>query len=115
MSARLISAIAVSAVAIVALVPPIAEAAKFEGTVVAKKKSARTFTLKQDQGGGTFKIKVTASTTFEGLAGFGAIKVGARNIEVIARKNAKGVWIASRVQRSGKSGGGGGGDGPGHS
>ena len=113
MSARLIPAIAVSAVAIVALVPPIAEAAKFEGTVVAKKKSARTFTLKQDQGGGTFKIKVTASTKYEGLAGFGAIKVGTGNIEVVARKNAKGVWIASKVQRSGKSGGAGGGDGPG--
>ncbi len=82
--------------------------------MVAKKKSARTFTLKQDQGGGTFKIKVTASTKYEGLAGFGAIKVGTGNIEVVARKNAMGVWIASKVQRSGKSGGAGGGDGPGH-
>ncbi|HET8593282.1 MAG TPA: hypothetical protein VFL56_06415 [Solirubrobacterales bacterium] len=115
-SKRLTTSIAVAALAIAALAPAAAEAAQFEGTVIAKNKSARTFTLKQDEGGGTFKIKVTASTKYEGLAGFGAIKVGAKNIEAVARKNAKGRWIASKVERSGSSGGGGGGgdDGPGH-
>ena len=114
MSARLTTVIAIAALA-AALAPAVAEAARFEGTVIAKNKKARTFTLKQDEGGGTFKIKVTRSTVFEDLSGFGAIKVGARNIEAVARKNARGRWIASKVERSGRSGGGGGGDdGPGH-
>ena len=87
-----------------------AQAREFEGTVIAKNKQARTFTLQQDEGGGTFKIKVNDSTRFERLAGFGAIKKGAKNIDVTARKGAGGGWIATEVERSGKLGGGGGGD-----
>lgn len=97
-----------------------AQARDFEGTVVAKNSQARTFSIKQDEGGGTFKIKVDAATKFQRIAGFGAIKVGARNIEATARK-VNGGWIASKVERSGKNGGGGGGgngggndDGPNH-
>jgi hypothetical protein len=92
-----------------------AQARHFEGTVTAKNGEKRTFTLKQDEGGGTFKIKVKRATRFERLSGFGAIKVGAKNIEATARKR-NGRWIARVVERSGKSGGGGGGndDGPNH-
>jgi hypothetical protein len=92
-----------------------AQARGFEGTVVAKDKTARTFTLKQDEGGGTFKIKVNGTTKFQRLPGFGAIKVGAKNIEATAHRNSGG-WLATQVERSGKSGGGGGGndDGPSH-
>ena len=114
MSVRLTTALTVAALALAALAPAVAEAARFEGTVVAKNKTARTFTLKQDEGAGKVKVKVNSSTRYEGLAGFGAIKVGARNIGTVARKNAKGRWIASKVERSGASGGGGGDDGPGH-
>ncbi len=91
-------------------------ASKFEGTVVAKNKSARTFKLRQDQGGGTFKFKVNRTTRYQRIAGFKAIKRGQKNIEVTARKR-KGRWIATKVERSGKSGGGGRGgadDPPGH-
>jgi hypothetical protein len=115
MTVRLSMAVAVTAVAILALAPAVAHAAKFEGTVVAKNTTARTFTLQQDEGDGRVKIKVNSSTSYEDLAGFGAIKVGAKNIEAVARRNAKGRWIATHVERSGATGGGGGGDdGPGH-
>ena len=78
----------------------------FEGKVVAKDGEARTFKLRQDEGGGTFKFKVTANTTFQDLAGFGALHVGQNRIEVVAsRKN--GRWVASHVERSGGGGGGG--------
>ena len=113
MSARKIAAAAIAALALsLGAGAAVAQAAKFEGTVIAKNKNARTFTLKQDEGGGTFKIKVNRATRFERLSGFGAIKVGAKNIEATARKS-NGRWIASEVERSGKFGGGGD-DGPNH-
>jgi hypothetical protein len=83
-------------------------ARSFEGKVVAKNGDARTFKLRQDEGGGTFKFKVTANTTFQDLAGFGAIKVGQKRIEVVA-SHKNGRWIASHVERSGGGGGNGGG------
>jgi hypothetical protein len=118
-STRLMTAIAISAVAMLSLVPAAAQAAQFEGTVVSKNKSARTFSIKQDEGGGTFTIKVNKATKYQRIAGFGAIKPGLKNIEVVAKKNRKGRWIATKVEVSGKSGGGnagGGGsdDGPNH-
>jgi hypothetical protein len=95
-----------------------AAARSFEGTVVAKNRDARTFKLRQDEGGGSFRFKVTRNTTFEDLSGFGAIQVGAKRIEVVA-SHRNGRWIASHVERSGGGGGNGGGhggddDGPGH-
>jgi hypothetical protein len=86
-----------------------ASARSFEGKVVAKNADANTFKLRQDEGGGTFRFKVTANTTFQDLAGFGALHVGQNRIEVVAsRKN--GRWVASHVERSGGGGGNGGGD-----
>ena len=85
-------------------------ARSFEGKVVAKNSDARTFKLRQDEGGGTFKFKVTANTTFQDLAGFGAIKVGQKRIEVVA-SHMNGRWVASHVERSGGGGGNGGGGG----
>ena len=87
-----------------------ASARSFEGKVVAKNGDARTFKLRQDEGGGTFKFKVTANTTFQDLTGFGALHVGQTGIEVVAsRKN--GRWVASHVERAGGGGGNGGGAG----
>ncbi len=106
-SRRLIATALTAAIALAA--PAVAHGAEFEGTVVAKNNKAKTFKLRQDEGGGTFTIKVTNSTRFERLSGFGAIKVGARNIDVTARKSGN-VWIASEVEISGGAGGGGGGD-----
>jgi hypothetical protein len=118
MFVRRIAVIAVSAIAIgLGAGAAAAQAAHFEGTVVAKNKSAKTFTLQHDEGGGTFKFKVNAATKYQRIAGFAAIKPGAKNIEVTARQKSNGRWIATQVERSGKSGGGGGGgadDGPNH-
>ncbi len=117
MSVRKITALALSAVAIALIAgPATAQAAHFEGTVTAKNKTARTFTLTQHEGGGRFKFKVTKATKYERIAGFAAIKVGAVNIEVVARRGRNGRWIATKVEPSGKSGGSGGkDDGPNHS
>src|SRR5882757_1662044 len=111
MSTRLKIAIAASAIAILSALPAVAQAARFEGTVVSKDKAAKTFRLKQDQGGGTFTIKVTANTKYQRIAGFGALKPGLKNVEAVAMQNAKGRWIASKVEISGNSGGGGNGGG----
>jgi hypothetical protein len=117
MSVRILTAAAVSALAIgLGAGPAAAQAAKFEGTVVAKNKVAKTFKLRQDERGGTFRFKVNRATVYQRIAGFRALKVGAKNIGVVAHRNANGRWIATRVERSGKTGGGGGGadDGPNH-
>ncbi len=115
MSTRVHTAIAVSIAVGLGTVVSSAQAAEFEGTVVAKDKGARTFTVKQDEGGGTFKFKVNDATRYERIAGFAAISVGAKNIDVTARKKANGRWIAVKVERSGKADGGGNGDdGPNH-
>lgn len=110
MAVRKLSLIAVAAVSALAVSlgagATVAQAASFEGVVVAKNKDARTFSIKQDEGGGTVKLKVNAATKFQRIAGFGAIKVGARNIEATARKNANGRWIATTVETRGGGGGG---------
>lgn len=116
MSLRMVRMALAAALAIAVIaVPGTAQAAsQFEGTVTAKNSNARTFTLKQDEGGGTFTFKVTADTKFQRISGFGAIKVGASGIEVNARRDGKRL-IAIQVEKSGKSGGGGGADdGPNH-
>ena len=110
MSKRMISLTALAAVAVALVAGPSAAqaASQYEGEVVSKNANKRTFTLRQDEGGGTFTFKVTSSTKYQRIAGFGAISVGAQNIEVNAVKR-NGRLIATQVERSGKSGGGGGG------
>jgi hypothetical protein len=98
------TAAAIAAIVALGVGAATAQAREFEGTVTAKNKQAKTFTLTQDEGGGTFKIKVNGQTTFERLSGFGEIKVGAKNIDVTARKGAKGGWVATEVERSGNDG-----------
>lgn len=108
-----VSAIVLSVGAVLATT---ASAAQYEGTVVAKNASKRTFSVKQDEGGGTFTFKVTNGTKFQRVAGFSAITPGMKNIEVVARRARNRALIATQVERSGKDGGGGGGndDGPNH-
>ena len=104
---KLAVATAIATLALGLIAAP-AIARSFEGKVVAKNSDNRTFKLRQDEGGGTFRFKVTSNTNFEDLGGFGALQVGQKRIEVVAsRKN--GRWFASHVERSGGGGGGGGG------
>jgi hypothetical protein len=62
--------------------------------------------IREDEGGGTFKVKVNRQTIYQGISGFKAITVGRTDLEVIAQKS-NGRWIASKVETRGGSGGGG--------
>jgi hypothetical protein len=104
---RVTATAAVAMAALSAVAATAAQAASFEGTIVAKDKRARTFSIKQDEGAGTVKIKVNKATEFERIAGFRALKRGMKNVEATARRNAKGRWVASQVSRRGGGGGGG--------
>jgi hypothetical protein len=74
----------------------------FEGTVVSVNSGARTFRLR-DSERGTVRIKVTNSTRFERIAGFGALRAGMTNIESTVRRS-NGRWVAIDVERSGGGG-----------
>lgn len=79
-----------------------AQLREFEGTVVSVNRDARTFRLR-DAEGGTVRIKVTRRTRFERLSGFSALRRGMKRIEAkVLRQN--GVWVASEVERSGGGG-----------
>ena len=84
-----------------------AAARHFEGRVVSVDRSARTFRLR-DSERGTVRIRVTSSTSFERIAGFGALRAGMRRIEATVRRS-NGRWVATRVERSGGGGQHGGG------
>jgi hypothetical protein len=93
------------ALAIAAVAAPNAGAAalrEFEGTVVSVNRDARTFRL-HDSERGTKRIRVTARTRFERIAGFGALKAGMSNIEATVRR-VDGRWVAREVERSGGGG-----------
>ena len=45
-------------------------------------------------------------TAYQGISGFKAIRVGRTDLEVVAHK-ADGIWIATKVETRGGSGGGG--------
>ena len=75
-------------------------ATEYEGRVVGKNSENRTFRL-SDVERGTIRIKVTRNTVFERIAGFGALRVGMRNVEAIVRRS-NGRWVALRVERSGR-------------
>ena len=97
---------ALAALAIAAVAAPAVHARQFEGAIVAKNAKAKTFKIREDEGGGTFKVKVTKSTFYQGIAGFKAIKVGRTDLEVIAHQT-NGAWIATKVETRAGSGGGG--------
>jgi hypothetical protein len=84
-----------------------AAARHFEGRVVSVDRAARTFRLR-DSGRGSVRIRVTSSTSFERIAGFGALRVGMRRVEATVRRS-NGRWVATRVERSGGGGRHGGG------
>jgi len=96
---------ALATLAIAAIAAPVAQAREFEGAIVAKNAKAKTFSIREDEGGGSFKVKVTKRTFYEGISGFKAIRVGRTDLEVVAHK-ADGRWIATKVETRGGSGGG---------
>ena len=77
-------------------------ATQYEGTVTSVNKARKTFRL-NDSERGTIRIRVTRNTRFERIAGFGALRVGMRNVESIVRRS-NGRWIAIEVERSGGGG-----------
>jgi hypothetical protein len=97
---------ALAALAIAAIAAPLAQARQFEGVIVAKNAKAKSFSIREDEGGGTFKVKVTKNTFYQGISGFKAITVGRTDLEVVAHK-ANGRWIATKVETRGGSGGSG--------
>jgi hypothetical protein len=77
-------------------------ATQYEGMVVGLSKAKKTFRLNDAQRG-TIRIKVTRNTTFERIAGFGALRVGMKRVEATV-KRANGRWVAVHVERSGGGG-----------
>jgi hypothetical protein len=74
----------------------------FEGRVVSVNDARRSFRL-SDSERGTVRIKVNRRTSYERIAGFGALEPGMRGIEVLARR-IDGRWVARSVERSGGGG-----------
>src|SRR5690349_18714888 len=97
---------ALAALGIAAVAAPAAQARSFEGKIVAHNAKEKTFKIREDEGGGTFKVKVNGNTVYQGISGFKAIRVGRTDLEVIAKKT-DGRWIATKVETRGGSGGGG--------
>jgi hypothetical protein len=104
--ARTVSTIVVAGLAATAVAlpagasEPAATAAKgphFEGTVVSVNRAARTFRLR-DAERGTVRIKVTSSTSYQRIAGFGALRAGMANIEAKVRRT-DGRWVAWKIER----------------
>jgi hypothetical protein len=82
-------------------------ATQYEGTVVGIAKEKKTFRLHDSQRG-TIRIKVTRNTTFQRIAGFGALTVGMNRVEATVKRS-NGRWVAIHVERSGGGGNHGGG------
>ena len=77
-------------------------ATQYEGRVVGLSKERKTFRL-DDAQRGTIRIKVTRNTTFDRLAGFGALRVGMKRVEATVKRS-NGRWVAIHVERSGGGG-----------
>jgi hypothetical protein len=77
-------------------------ATQYEGKVVGKSAAKRTFRL-NDAERGTIRIKVTRNTRFERIDGFGALRVGMRNVEALVKRS-NNRWVAIEVERSGGGG-----------
>ena len=82
-------------------------ATQYEGKVVGISKERKTFRLNDPQRG-TIRIKVTRNTTFQRIAGFGALRIGMNRVEATVKRS-NGRWVALHVERSGGGGHGGGG------
>jgi|GEM_PF-797186 len=102
-SVLVIAALALAAVAL----PAQAAVRHIDGTVVSKNGDKNSFRV-NTQNGNIIRIKVTSSTRFERLAGFGALHQGLA-VEVDAKSTSNGL-VATQVEPRGGSSGGGGAD-----
>ena len=59
-------AAAFAALAIAAVAAPAAQARSFEGKIVAHNAKAKTFKIREYEGGGTFKVRSTATPSTRG-------------------------------------------------
>jgi Domain of unknown function (DUF5666) len=82
-----------------------------DGTVASKDAAGRTFRI-TTQSGSQLRIKVSASTKFDRIAGFGALHKGLA-VEVEAKSTSNGL-VAVKVEPRQSGGGGGADDGPNH-
>jgi hypothetical protein len=120
-SLLIMTALAAAAMLGVLALPAQAALRHIDGTVVSKNSANRSFRIKT-QGGNRVRVKVTAATSFQRLAGFGGLHQGLR-VEVEAKRTPDGL-VATRIEArqggaggEGNGGGGSGGgadDGPGH-
>ena len=96
-----LAAVLLTAVALAA--PAAASAAThYEGTVVSVDRDSRTFRL-HDAERGTIRLKVTRSTSFERIAGFGSLRAGMKRVDATVRRS-NGRWMAVHVERTGGGG-----------
>jgi len=102
-----LAAVAVLALAVLAI-PAQAALRHIDGTVVSKDAGSHSFKIKA-QGGNQLRVKVTSSTQFQRIAGFGGLHKGLR-IEVEVKNTSNGL-VATHVETLGGGGNGGGGDG----
>jgi len=58
---------------------------QIEGEIVARNAKAKTFKIREDEGGGTFKVKVNRQTVYQGISGVKAIRIGQRRLEEPSR------------------------------
>jgi hypothetical protein len=117
-SRRIASLLLITASMLAAFVLPAQAAVRhIDGTVVSKNAASQSFRI-TTQSGNQVRIKVTSSTVFQRIAGFGGLHKGLA-VEVEAKSTSSGL-VATKVEtRSGGANGGGGGgggadDGPNH-
>lgn len=114
-SRRLVRFVAVGAatVLMIAVLATAAQAAlkHFDGTVVAKSRSAKTFQV-STQSGRKVTFQVNSKTVFERIGGFGSLRKGMA-IQVDAVRTRSGL-LAKKVEPGSGGGSGGGNDGAGH-
>lgn len=105
----LVATAALAATMLLAIAIPAQAALRhIDGTVVSKDAGTNSFKLKT-QSGSQVRIKVTSSTKFQRISGFGGLHKGLA-IEVEAKSTSNGL-VATHVEtRGGGSGGGGGAD-----
>jgi len=102
---RIASVLVVAALALGAVALPAQAAIRHvDGTVVSKNSDNHSFRVKT-QNGTLIRIKVTSSTRFERLAGFGALHKGLA-VEVDAKSTSNGL-VATQVETRGGGDGGG--------
>jgi hypothetical protein len=99
-----VTALAATMVLGATAIPAQAALRHIDGTVVAKDARTHSFKIKA-QNGNRVRVKVTSSTQFQRIAGFGGLHQGLR-IEVEAKSTSNGL-VATHVETARGGGGGG--------